>query len=33
MQVLVAYTKFYVTGFTYRENDRELGLRAVHVHL
>jgi hypothetical protein len=32
-QVLVAYSKFYVTGFKYRENDRELGLRAVHVHL
>lgn len=32
-KVLVAYSKFYVTGFKYQENDRELGLRAVHVHL
>jgi len=32
-KVLVAYSKFYVTGFKHRENDRELGLRAVHVSL
>ncbi|KAK3283648.1 hypothetical protein CYMTET_8664, partial [Cymbomonas tetramitiformis] len=32
-KLLVAYSKFYVTGFKHSENDRELGIRLAHVQL
>jgi len=32
-KLLVAYSKFYVSGYKHSENDRELGIRLVHVNL
>ena len=32
-RLVVAYSKFYVTGYKHTENDRELGIRLVHVHI
>lgn len=32
-KLLVAYSKFYVSGFKHSENDRELGIRLAHVQL